>query len=74
MGTAQVKMAFAYPEQTRPCKTGPGWERIPNHPTRPARATDFNTWWEDVSDETAVALVAVGAEVRIPFCALPRSM
>lgn len=46
-----VKMAFAYPEQLR--GDGKDRERIPNHPTRLARDTDFNCWLEDAEKPTS---------------------
>ena len=62
MKTVLVKMTFAYPEQFR--GDGKDRERIPNHPTRPARSTDSNTWWEDVDGFDYAFLGAFGAIVR----------
>lgn len=48
--TVRVKMAYAYPEQLT--KETKGKEKITyrkaGSPTRPARSTDWNTWYENV--------------------------
>lgn len=52
--TVKQRRAYTYPEQLRPVIDDDGvrrFERIPNHPTRPARATDVSTWLEEVPDE-----------------------
>jgi len=44
-----VRMTFAYPEQLRDGEAEDGKivrERIPQHPTRPAREYEVNTWYE----------------------------
>lgn len=51
-GTILRRMAFAYPEQLSPARDESGKvisSRIKDHPTRPARVTDANTWWEEVA-------------------------
>lgn len=48
-----IRKTYCIPEQTRPGfdeRGKPIRERIPNHPTRLARATDANTWLEEVPD------------------------
>src|SRR4051812_8380743 len=80
-----VKMTFALPEQVQPQRDADGavkrdgegrvkTERVPGHPTRPARGTDCNCWFEPLRfepdegfvDELALAcaLKWAGAIVR----------
>lgn len=45
-----VRMAYAHPERLRPVTNQRGdtfYERVPNHPTRPARPYEVNTWLEE---------------------------
>lgn len=48
--TVRVKLAFCYPEQLEKIKQGNETitYRKANSPTRLARPTDWNTWYEDV--------------------------
>lgn len=55
----KLRMTYTLPEQLRPkCDANgkvlrdlqmrPIMERVPQHPTRPARDTDWNCWTQDV--------------------------
>lgn len=52
MAQLQIKMTYCLPEQLREVtEDGRRFvERSPSHPTRPARASDWNTWWEDAAN------------------------
>lgn len=63
----QVRMTFARPEQLREALDENGKrvvERIPQHPTRPARPFEVNCWWEDAPGELGPFLAQFGATVR----------
>lgn len=54
----QIKMAYCYPERTVKLTLPDGKLqacRAPNSPTRPARATDVNTWFEEQAEEKVTA-------------------
>ena len=50
-----TRTTYTHPEQLRPSGVqhadgSPMMERIPNHPKRPARAWEVNTWWEETPE------------------------
>jgi hypothetical protein len=55
MSTKMIRMTFAWPEQLRETVVDGRrvLERVPNHPTRPARDWESNTWLEpcEANDE-----------------------
>ncbi len=63
----EIKMAFTHPEQLRVTRLDDGrdaTERIPAHPLRPARRTDWNFWWEEIDLTIAAHAAAAGAILR----------
>lgn len=62
----QIKMAYCNPELLRAVveKGSRVVEREPEHPKRPAREYDLNTWWETITEEDANDAVWNGHIVR----------